>query len=87
MKRMPRTHMISPEEIEGALHLPVLAIIPHIERRRGLLPTQGPIMRQIDLEGRWRSRLLIHFPERSEAAVPYTALARELAARLEALRG
>jgi capsular exopolysaccharide synthesis family protein len=86
MKRMRGTRMITPEEIEGALHLPVLAIIPHIERRRGLLPTQGPIMRQIDLEGRWRSRLLIHFPEQSPAAVAYAALARELQARAQGHR-
>jgi capsular exopolysaccharide synthesis family protein len=78
--------MIAPEEIEGALHLPVLAIIPHIERRRGLLPTQGPIMRRIDLEGRWRSRLLIHFPENSPAALTYGALAKELQGRARAER-
>ena len=86
IKRMPGTRMITPEEIEGALHLPVLAIIPHIERRRGLLPTQGPIMRQIDLEGRWRSRLLIHFPPNVPAASTYTDLAKELRSRSQANR-
>jgi len=78
--------MVTPEEIEGALHLPVLAIIPHIERRKGLLPTQGPIMRRIDLEGRWRSRLLLHFPENAPAAVTYTSLVKELHARARAQR-
>ena len=80
------TRMVTPEEIEGALHLPVLAIIPHIERRKGLMPTQGPIMRRIDLEGRWRSRLLIHFPENVPAAATYADLAKELHARSQASR-
>src|SRR5579871_5321146 len=73
--------MLTPEEIEGALHLPVLAIIPHLERRRNLVPPQGPIMRRIDLEGRWRSRLLIHFPEDAPAAQAYVSLVKELYAR------
>ncbi len=73
--------MVTPEEIEGSLHLPVLAIIPHLERRRGLVPAQGPMMRRIDLEGRWRSRLLIHFPENVPAAQAYLALVKELHAR------
>jgi capsular exopolysaccharide synthesis family protein len=73
--------MVTPEEIEGALHLPVLSIIPHIERRKGLMPTQGPIMRRIDLEGRWRSRLLIHFPEDTAASATYSNLAKDLRSR------
>jgi capsular exopolysaccharide synthesis family protein len=80
-QKVSGTRMVTPEEIEGALHLPVLAIIPHIERRKGLLPTQGPIMRRIDLEGRWRSRLLIHFPENVAASATYSNLAKELYAR------
>jgi capsular exopolysaccharide synthesis family protein len=80
------THIITPEEIEGALHLPVLAVIPHIERRKGLTVAQGPIMRRIDLEGRWRSRLLIHFPESAPACAPYTALARDLQSRSQTHR-
>lgn len=70
--------MLTPEEIEGALHLPVLAIIPHLERRRGLAPAQGSMMRRVDLEGRWRSRLLVHFPEESPAAQAYLSLVKEL---------
>jgi len=73
--------MVTPEEIEGALHLPVLAVIPHIERRRGALPLQGPVVRRIDLEGRWRSRLLSHFPVNSAAEAPYAALAKDLQSR------
>jgi capsular exopolysaccharide synthesis family protein len=84
--KMAGTRMVTPEEIEGALHLPVLAIIPHIERRKGLLPTQGPIMRRIDLEGRWRSRLLIHYPENSPAAATYASLVKELHALSRAQR-
>src|SRR5438046_269252 len=52
--------MVTPEEIEGSLHLPVLAIIPHLERRASQPagrqvpnPTHGSVMRRIDLEGRW----------------------------------
>ena len=85
-EKVTGTRMVTPEEIEGALHLPVLAIIPHVERRQGLMPTHGPIMRRIDLEGRWRSRLLIHFPENSAAAVTYGNLAKELQSRARAHR-
>src|SRR5712664_1637214 len=78
--------MVTPEEIEGSLHLPVVAIIPHLERRRGLVPAQGPMMRRVDLEGRWRSRLLIHFPENVPAAQAYLALVKELKARSSSQR-
>src|SRR5450631_1444741 len=73
--------MVTPEEIEGALHLPVLGIIPHLERRRSFVPAQGPMMRRIDLEGRWRSRLLIHFPDDSTASQAYLSLVKELLQR------
>src|SRR5437016_1687496 len=72
--------MVTPEEIEGALHLPVLAIIPHLERRgKATSPDTKP--RRIDLDGRWRSKLLTHFPENSPAALAYQSLARELEER------
>src|SRR5258706_8165360 len=70
--------MITPEEIEGALHLPVLAIIPYLERRRGLGASHGPMIRRIDPEGRWGSRLLIHFPDEAAAAQAYVSLVKEL---------
>src|SRR5579862_9997897 len=78
--------MVTPEEIEGALHLPVLAIIPHLERRRNQEVKQGPIMRRIDLEGRWRSRLLIHFSRTSSAWQAYESLAKELHERSRSQR-
>src|SRR5258708_5155239 len=75
--RVSGPSMVTPEEIEAALHLPVLAIIPHLERRRSLLP-KGTKTRRIDLEGRWRSRLLTNFPEGAPAAQAYLSLAKEL---------
>jgi capsular exopolysaccharide synthesis family protein len=84
--KMAGPSMVTPEEIEGALHLPVLGIIPHLERRRSYTPAQGPKMRRIDLEGRWRSRLLIHFPEESSAAHAYSALVKELHTRARGQR-
>src|ERR1700693_2365688 len=85
--------MVTPAEIEGSLHLPVLAIIPHLERRsrpptgsQGLNSSQGSIMRRIDLEGRWRSRLLIHFPDAVPAAQAYLSLVKELHLRSRSQR-
>lgn len=78
--------VISPEEIEGALHLPVLAIIPHLERRRASPATNGSPVRRIDLEGRWRSRLLTNFSEKSPAAIAYQALIKDLLHRSRELR-
>src|SRR5437762_4338227 len=72
------THMVTPEEIEGALHLPVLAIIPHLERRRSNAPLDGSRVRRIDLEGRWRSRLLSYFSDNSPAAMAYHSLVNDL---------
>lgn len=72
------THVISPEEIEGALHLPVLAIIPHIERRKSQEPVRGSQLRRIDLEGRWRSRLISNLPDKSPSVQAYQALIKDL---------
>jgi protein-tyrosine kinase len=77
-RKMSGHSVISPEEIEGALHLPVLAIIPHIERRRTTAHVELTRVRRIDLEGRWRSRLLTHFPEKSAPAMAYQSLVIEL---------
>ena len=76
--------MVTPEEIEGALHLPVLAIIPHLERRQASPLPSGSKPRRIDLDGRWRSKLLTHFPESSApAAQAYLSLAKELQIAIE----
>ncbi len=78
--------VISPEEIEGALHLPVLAIIPHIERRKSDSPTQASRLRRIDLEGRWRSRLISNLPDKNPAVLAYQALGKDLHERSRAQR-
>ena len=78
--------VISPEEIEGALHLPVLAIIPHIERRKNETPAQASRLRRIDLEGRWRSRLISHFSDKDPAALAYQSLIKDLHERSRAHR-
>src|SRR5882724_10920057 len=80
-RSMSGPSVISPEEIEGVLHLPVLAIIPHLERRKFIPATNGSHVRRIDLEGRWRSRLLTNFSEKSAAAVAYQALVKDLVHR------
>ncbi len=80
-RRWSGPSVVSPEEIEAALHLPVVAIIPHLERRKSTEPQQGPRTRRIDLEGRWSSRLLIHFPEHSPAALAYESLVKEILER------
>ncbi len=77
-ERLTGPAMVTPEEIESALHLPVLAIIPHLERRQGSPAPPGTKARRIDLEGRWRSRLLTNFPESAPAAQAYMSLAKEL---------
>lgn len=79
-RRFVDLKIVSPEEIEGALHLPVLAIIPHLERRSVSKPStsKGPVHRKIDLEGRWRSKLLSHFSSDSSASSVYGTLADEL---------
>jgi capsular exopolysaccharide synthesis family protein len=78
--------VISPEEIEGALHLPVLAIIPHIERRKTQAPTNGSRLRRIDLEGRWRSRLISNLSEKHPAVQAYQALVKDLHERARSRR-
>jgi capsular exopolysaccharide synthesis family protein len=78
LHRWTKTRVITPEEIEGVLRLPVLAIIPHLERRRSLAEAMGRSQRQLQLEGRWRSRLLVNFPMDSPAAAIYATLAEEL---------
>src|SRR5207302_11357375 len=70
--------VITTEAIEVALQLPVVAIMPLLERRRSPDPTPGPRLRRLDLEGRWRSRLLTHFPNQSPAAQAYDALVKDL---------
>jgi receptor protein-tyrosine kinase len=78
VRRLFGAKVITPEEIEGVLKLPVLAVIPHLERRRSLAQSAGLIRRRLDLNGRWRSRLLINFPDHSPAAIAYDNLIHEI---------
>jgi tyrosine-protein kinase Etk/Wzc len=56
---------ITPEEIQSYLQLPVLATIPHIERRHRNVPREGLNVREPDPMGEARSRLLAHFSPQS----------------------
>ncbi len=85
-RSITKTTVVSPEEIEAALHLPVVAIIPHLERRQGRDTHPSPRARRIDLEGRWASRLLHHFPDTSPATLAYESLAKEILDRSRARR-
>jgi len=77
-RRLKGSRIVTPEEIEGALQLPVLGIIPHLERRQDRLPPSSRHKREIHLDGRWLSRLLTHFPENSPEYMAYLALLDEL---------
>src|SRR5688572_14665390 len=80
-RNITHSGVIAPEEIEAELHLPVVAIIPHLERRK-IDPTQSRLRkRQIDLEGRWRSRLLLHFSQESSASLAYESVVKDVAER------
>lgn len=81
LKTLRKGSVVAPEEIEAALRLPLVAIIPHLERRSGLNATTTSRKRQLDLEGRWRSRLLNHFSDQSPAALAYDALVKEMIER------
>lgn len=70
--------MVTAEEIEGVLRLPILAIVPHLERRRQLSPEHQHLRRQFRLDGRWFSRLLIHFAVDHPAASVYATLVQSL---------
>jgi Mrp family chromosome partitioning ATPase len=74
-RRLMGQRVVTPEEIEGILRLPVLAVIPHMERRRIKVRTeQGSLRRRIDLDGRWRSRLLLEMPPDRSLAAAYETL-------------
>lgn len=85
-RTVTNARVIAPEEIEAALRLPIVAIIPHLERRNSLAPDSTSRKRQLNLEGRWRSRLLIQFPEKAPAALAYESLIKELLERSRARR-
>lgn len=71
-KKITRDRAITVEEIESVLRLPVLGVIPHLERRRARAPLgDGPVKRRIESDGRWGSRLLHRWPENGLEAVAY----------------
>jgi tyrosine-protein kinase Etk/Wzc len=72
------TSMITPEEIEQYLQLPVLAAIPHIERREANPGAEGPVARKSDHMGEARSRLIPNFPPQSPHAEVHHLLRNNL---------
>lgn len=85
-RKMKSTKAVAPEEIEAALRLPIVAIIPHLERRNKLPQTGDTRKRQLDLSGRWRSRLISYFPDKSPAALAYDSLLCEMVERSRSRR-
>jgi tyrosine-protein kinase Etk/Wzc len=72
------TSMVTPEEIEQYLQLPVLAAIPHIERRSAELSVNDPVVRKADPMGEARSRLILNFPSQSPHAEVHHLLRNNL---------
>jgi len=72
------TSMVTTEEIEAYLQLPVLATIPHIERRDPKKDKTRPVSRHRDYVGESRSRLICHFPPQSPFAEVYHILRNNL---------
>jgi len=72
------TSMVTPEEIEAYLQLPVLAAIPHIERRSVELSVNDPLVRKADPMGEARSRLILNFPSQSPHAEVHHLLRNNL---------
>jgi tyrosine-protein kinase Etk/Wzc len=72
------TSMVTPEEIELYLQLPVLAAIPHIERRSLNVSVNEPVVRKADPMGEARSRLILNFPSQSPHAEVHHLLRNNL---------
>lgn len=72
------TSMVTPEEIEQYLQLPVLAAIPHIERRSSELSVNDPVVRKADPMGEARARLILNFPSQSPHAEVHHLLRNNL---------
>jgi Mrp family chromosome partitioning ATPase len=76
---MKSSRVVTPEEIEGALGLPVLAVIPHLERRaEDDKSAFGRPRRRMQINGEWRSRLLSTIGQDSPAWSEYDLLAKAL---------
>ena len=76
------TSMVTTEEIEAYLQLPVLATIPHIERRAGNSLIRNPLRAAFSVSatrlGEARSRLIFHFPPQSPFTEVYHILRNNL---------
>ena len=79
IKHQLDTSLLTTQDIEAMLKLPVLAMVPHIERRekpRDMV--DGQPARKLDHLGRQRSRLILNFPAKSPIAEVYHILRTNL---------
>jgi tyrosine-protein kinase Etk/Wzc len=72
------TSMVTTEEIEDYLQLPVLATVPHIERRDANAEPMGPRIRRRDRLGEIQSRLICNFAPKSSVVEVYHILRNNL---------
>jgi capsular exopolysaccharide synthesis family protein len=72
------TSMVTTEEIEAYLQLPVLATIPHIDRRKPGEASDIGIIRKRDRLGEARSRMIFNFGHQSQYAEVYHILRNNL---------
>jgi len=71
------TSLLTIQDIEAILQLPVLAMVPHIERRVDK-PGMGPMLRKVEHLGKTRSRLILHFRQQSPVVEVYHILRTNL---------
>ena len=77
-QKMVDSSVVSPEEVESTLGVPILGIIPHIERRRIFKKIASGLTRRVNPDGRWRSRLLTNFPSPSPLHETYTSILKQM---------
>src|SRR5690349_15783598 len=78
LKRMVDSPVVSPEEIESVLGTPVVGVIPLLERRKSLKQTANSVVRRVNPDGRWRSRLLNNFPSPSPVHDAYGIILKQM---------
>ncbi len=79
MKHQLDTSLLTTQDIEAMLKVPVLAMVPHIERReKPREAPEGQPARKLDHLGRQRSRLILNFPAKSPIAEVYHILRTNL---------
>lgn len=73
------TSLLTTQDIQAILQLPVLAMVPRIERRqKPEKPLPGAVSRKPDPLGQWRSRLIVHFRPKSPCVEVYHILRTNL---------